>query len=126
MPQAFASEVPGIHNQPPERAVVPPKRGSFSTIRTSRPRQRAVIAADIPEQPDPATSTSHSYVSPASRSLPVMWASLLEQRTFGLGDRAEGILALHRLDDLKVIPGFFGLLGCFHLGEIHVANDAAV
>ena len=32
MPQARASEVPGIHSQPPDRAVVPPKRGSFSTI----------------------------------------------------------------------------------------------
>ena len=32
MPQARASDVPGIHSQPPERAVVPPKRGSFSTI----------------------------------------------------------------------------------------------
>ena len=37
MPQSRASEVPGIQSQPPERAVVPPKRGSFSTIRTLSP-----------------------------------------------------------------------------------------
>ena len=36
-PRRCASEVPGIQSQPPERAVVPPKRGSFSTIRTLRP-----------------------------------------------------------------------------------------
>src|SRR3569833_332029 len=55
-----------------------------------------------------------------------MQDSLLEQRTFGFGDRAEGVLDLHRHDDFQIIPGFFGLLGRFHLCEIHVANDAAV
>lgn len=29
MPQAFASEGPKIQTQQPERALVPPKRGSF-------------------------------------------------------------------------------------------------
>ena len=33
MPHALASEVPGIHNQPPDRAVVPPNFGSFSIIK---------------------------------------------------------------------------------------------
>jgi hypothetical protein len=60
IPNACASDVPGIQSQPPERAVVPPKRGSFSTINTSRPRCRAVTAAAIPAAPDPTTSTSHS------------------------------------------------------------------
>ena len=29
MPHAFASDVPGIQNQPPDRAVVPPNFGFF-------------------------------------------------------------------------------------------------
>src|SRR3954453_14082559 len=61
MPHAFASEVPGIHNQPPDLAVVPPNLGSFSTTRTLRPCAAVVTAALIPEAPEPMTNASHSY-----------------------------------------------------------------
>src|ERR1700761_826454 len=122
MPQAFASEVPGIHSQPPERAVVPPKRGSCSTIRTLRPRCPAVTAAAMPAQPEPTTSASHSYVS----SLATTTTLLLEQRTFGFGHRPVGVLALHRLHDLQIIPRLFRLRRLLHLGQVHVADDAAV
>ena len=37
MPHAFASEVPGIQSQPPDRAVVPPNFGSFSMTKTFSP-----------------------------------------------------------------------------------------
>src|SRR5580692_1558766 len=120
MPQARASAVPGIHSQPPERAVVPPKRGSFSTIRTLRPRCPAVTAADMPAQPEPTTSASHSYVSSATATV-----LLLEQRAFGFGHRPVGVLALHRLDDLKIIPRLLGFRWLLHLGQIHVADHAA-
>ncbi len=50
----------GIHSQPPERAVVPPKRGAFSATITSRPCLAAVTAADSPPAPEPTTRTSHS------------------------------------------------------------------
>src|SRR5258708_38561502 len=85
MPQARASEVPGIQSQPPERAVVPPKRGSFSTTRTLRPECPAVTAADRPAQPEPTTSASHSYVSP---SLPATLVRVFFLRAaFGFADR---------------------------------------
>jgi hypothetical protein len=58
MPCAVASDVPGIHSQPPERAVVPPMRASFSIISTSSPRDAAVIAAAMPDAPVPITRTS--------------------------------------------------------------------
>ena len=61
IPCTLASDVPGIQSQPPERAVEPPKRGSFSTIRTFRPAVAAVIAAAMPDAPDPTTNTSQSY-----------------------------------------------------------------
>ena len=60
MPQARASEVLGIHSQPPDRAVVPPKRGSFSTTSTLSPWCPAVTAADSPAAPEPTTRASHS------------------------------------------------------------------
>ena len=63
MPQALASEVPGIHSQPPDRAVVPPNLGSFSMTKTFSPCAAAVTAALIPDAPDPITRTSHSYAS---------------------------------------------------------------
>ena len=62
MPCSVARRVPGIHSQPPERAVVPPKRGSFSTTSTFKPCDAAVIAVAMPEAPLPTTSTSHSNV----------------------------------------------------------------
>src|SRR2546430_2456125 len=106
----------------PEPSIMPNTVSSGSgmpsvLIFSPSSRERAVIAADMPEQPDPATSTSHSYVSLALRSLPVMWASLLQERTFGLGDRTEGVLALHGLDDLQIVPGLLRLLGRLHLGQ---------
>src|SRR5437868_14262037 len=72
MPQACASSVRGIQSQPPERAVVPPKCGSFSTIRTLRPRCPTVTAADRPAQPEPTTSASHfvSFVLAACHDCP--------------------------------------------------------
>src|SRR4051812_19089618 len=65
MPHALASEVPGIHNQPPDRAVVPPNLGSFSMINTLSPCAAALTAALIPDAPEPITRTSHSYASSA-------------------------------------------------------------
>src|SRR4051794_24795324 len=70
MPQPRASEVPGIHSQPPERAVVPPNVASFSAITTLSPRCAAVIAAAMPAAPEPTTSTSHSKPSMPPRSVP--------------------------------------------------------
>src|ERR1700746_3064875 len=63
IPHAFASEVPGIHSQPPDRAVVPPNFGSFSMIRTLRPCAAALTAALMPDAPDPITRTAHSYAT---------------------------------------------------------------
>src|SRR6476620_10949466 len=63
MPQAFAIEVPGIHSQPPDRAVVPPNLGSFSIIKTFSPCAAAVTAALMPDAPEPITRTSQSYAS---------------------------------------------------------------
>jgi hypothetical protein len=60
MPCSVARRVPGIHSQPPERAVVPPKRGSLSTTSTFSPCDAAVMAVDMPDAPLPTTSTSHS------------------------------------------------------------------
>lgn len=65
MPCSFASRVPGIHSQPPERAVVPPKRASFSTTSTFSPCDAAVTAADIPDAPVPTTRTSTAISSAA-------------------------------------------------------------
>src|SRR4051812_4321170 len=63
IPHALASDVPGIHSQPPERAVVPPNFGSFSTMSTLSPCFAAVTAALMPDAPEPMTKTSHSYLS---------------------------------------------------------------
>src|SRR5690349_10261706 len=60
MPCWVASFVPGIHSQPPERAVVPPKSGSFSTTMTLSPWAAAVTAVAMPDAPEPTTRTSHS------------------------------------------------------------------
>jgi hypothetical protein len=58
MPSAFDFGLHGIHNTPPERAVVPPNSGSFSTTSTERPALAAVTAVARAPAPDPATITS--------------------------------------------------------------------
>src|SRR5665213_2015765 len=126
MPQARANAVPGIHSQPPERAVVPPKRGSFSTIRTLRPRCPAVTAADMPAQPEPTTSASHSYVSCSCALFATSPVLLLEQLAFGFGNRSVGVVALHGLDDVEIVPRLLGFRRFLHPRQIHVPDHAAV
>src|SRR3954447_24343528 len=58
MPFCFACGLPGIQRMPPEKAVVPPNWGSFSSTITSSPALRAVIAAASPLAPEPTTRTS--------------------------------------------------------------------
>src|SRR5271154_471069 len=128
MPQARASEVPGIHSQPPERAVVPPKLGSFSTIRTLRPEWAAVIAADMPEAPEPTTTASYSKESsdPFAGLATGLSRLFLQEGALGFGNRTVGVFTLHGLDDLEIIPRLLGLFRSLDLREIHVADDAAV
>ena len=48
----------GIHNQPPDQALVPPSTDAFSATMTLAPCTAAVTAAESPAAPDPTTSTS--------------------------------------------------------------------
>ena len=56
--ELWRAGLPGIQSTPPEKAVVPPKTGSFSTTMTSRPDFFATIAVESPPAPEPTTSTS--------------------------------------------------------------------
>jgi hypothetical protein len=61
-PARLAGALQGIHIQPPERAVVPPKTGSFSTSTIFCLCLAATTAVERPPAPEPITRTSHSCI----------------------------------------------------------------
>ena len=65
-----ARRLPGIQSTPPEKAVVPPKTGAFSTTTTSSPCFLAVIAVERPPAPEPITSTSQSMSASSAMRIP--------------------------------------------------------
>src|SRR5665213_984523 len=52
--------------------------------------------------------------------------SLLDERAGRVGELAESLVALHRLDELVVIPGPFRLRGRLDLHDVHVVLHQAV
>src|SRR5271168_2843427 len=65
----------------------------------------------------PRAETSHG---------PLSGRLVLEQRAGRVGELAERLFALHRLEDLVEVPVAFRLGGRLHLNDVHVVLEQAV
>src|SRR4051812_27046702 len=93
MPAGFMWWLLGIHNTPPETAVVPPTLADFSMRMTLAPACCAASAATRPAPPEPTTSTSVSNVGFCLRNhmtclLPWPYCSFSATRRVLAGDVA--------------------------------------